>query len=247
MPASRSYGMDQDFYPWSPIVTRPILNLNAPGRVQTKKRRPALPMADWLRPWIETAEGHLVQYRGKPVKKIAGAFQSMRDAAGFGPDVTAYTVRHTIATELMARSVPELEIAALLGHSMPNIRTTGRYIHVAPARLASAKAGLDQPTARSSIRAPTSPVCAAARSGRDGAICRSFFGTRSARSIRARRWARSSLRPTPSTAWAIAPNGCGGWQRRSTSSLCRATPPAVTPTNFPAASASASASPARWR
>ena len=53
MPASRSHGMDQDFYPWSPIVTRPILNLNAPGRVQTKKRRPALPMADWLRPWIK--------------------------------------------------------------------------------------------------------------------------------------------------------------------------------------------------
>jgi hypothetical protein len=101
-------------------------------------------MADWLRPWIETAEGHLVEYRGKPVKKIAGAFQSMRDTAGFGPDVTAYAVRHTIATELMARSVPELEIAALLGHSMPNIRTTGRYIHVAPARLANAKAGLDE-------------------------------------------------------------------------------------------------------
>ena len=27
-------------------------------------------------------------------------FRSMRDAAGFGPDVTAYTVRHTIGTEL---------------------------------------------------------------------------------------------------------------------------------------------------
>ena len=25
MPAKRAYGMDQDFYPWSPIVTRPIV------------------------------------------------------------------------------------------------------------------------------------------------------------------------------------------------------------------------------
>ena len=25
MPAKRAYGMDQDFYPWSPIVTRPVL------------------------------------------------------------------------------------------------------------------------------------------------------------------------------------------------------------------------------
>ena len=25
MPAKGAYGMDQDFYPWSPIVTRPVL------------------------------------------------------------------------------------------------------------------------------------------------------------------------------------------------------------------------------
>ena len=68
----------------------------------------------------------------------------MRDAAGFGPDVTAYTVRHTIGTELAARGVPELEIAALMGHRMPNSRTTGRYIHVAPDRLASARKALDE-------------------------------------------------------------------------------------------------------
>ena len=119
------------------------INLNPPGRVQTKKRRPILPMADWLRPWIEAAEGPLVAWRGKPVHKIAGAFQTMRDAAGFGPDVTAYTLRHTIATELTARGVPELEIAALLGHRMPNSRTTGRYVHVAPERLVSARKALD--------------------------------------------------------------------------------------------------------
>ena len=86
----------------------------------------------------------MVAWRGKPVKKIAGAFQTMRDAAGFGPDVTAYTLRHTIATELTARGVPELEIAALMGHRMPNSRTTGRYIHVAPERLVSARKALDE-------------------------------------------------------------------------------------------------------
>jgi integrase len=122
---------------------RGTINLNSPGRVQTKKRRPILPMAHWLRPWIEPAEGHLVAYRGKPVQKIAGAFQTVRDAAGFGPDVTSYTVRHTVATELMARGVPELEIAFIMGHRMPNSRTTGRYLHVAPERFASARAALD--------------------------------------------------------------------------------------------------------
>src|SRR3954449_8775810 len=33
MPAKRAYGMDQDFYPWSPIVTRPVLRWPDDGRV----------------------------------------------------------------------------------------------------------------------------------------------------------------------------------------------------------------------
>jgi integrase len=118
------------------------INLNLPGREQTKKRRPIIPMADWLHPWIEAADGPLVQFRGRPVEKVAKAFRSMREAAGLGPDVTAYTLRHTVATQLMMRGVPELEIAALLGHTA-NIRTTGRYIHVSPNYLGNARRALD--------------------------------------------------------------------------------------------------------
>ena len=33
MPAKRTYGMDQDFYPWSPIVTRPVLRWPDNARV----------------------------------------------------------------------------------------------------------------------------------------------------------------------------------------------------------------------
>jgi len=33
MPARRAYGMDQDFYPWSPIVTRPVLRWPDDARV----------------------------------------------------------------------------------------------------------------------------------------------------------------------------------------------------------------------
>jgi len=125
-------------------LDRGVTNLNPPGRVQTKKRRPTLPMPAWFRPWVENAEGHIVAYRGKPVVKIAGAFQTMRDAAGLGFDVTAYTIRHTVATERMARGVPALEIPSIPGHRMPNSRTTGRYLRVAPERLASAHAVLEE-------------------------------------------------------------------------------------------------------
>ena len=46
MPAQRTYGIDQDFYPWSPIVARPVLRgsdnarvalaviVNQPGRIR---------------------------------------------------------------------------------------------------------------------------------------------------------------------------------------------------------------------
>src|SRR5258705_1505443 len=33
MPAKRAYGMDQDFYPWSPIVARPVLKWPGNARV----------------------------------------------------------------------------------------------------------------------------------------------------------------------------------------------------------------------
>src|SRR5207249_5641172 len=33
MPANRAYGMDQEFYPWSPIVTRPVLRWPDGARV----------------------------------------------------------------------------------------------------------------------------------------------------------------------------------------------------------------------
>ncbi len=123
---------------------RGTINLNPPGRPQTKKRRPILPMADFLRPWIEAAPaGPLVAFRGRPVRYLSHAFQNLRDDAGFGRDVTAYTIRHTVATEMRARGVPELEIAGFLGHDMPNVRTTGRYTHVAPDHLAKARAALE--------------------------------------------------------------------------------------------------------
>lgn len=139
-------------------LDRGTVNLNPPGRVQTKKRRPILPVADFLRPWIEAAPaGPLVDYRGRAVKKIAGAFQTIRDAAGFGPDVTATTVRHTIATEMAHRGVPPLEIASFLGHRMPDFRTTGRYVHVSPDYLAKARAALED-LANDIGRAATRPM-----------------------------------------------------------------------------------------
>lgn len=124
-------------------TARGIIDLNPPGRSQTKKRRPVVPMPDFLVPWIENAHGHLVQWKGKPIQKINKTWRTIREAAGLSDDVVPYSIRHTVATELRARGVPELEIAGMLGHSMPNFRTTGRYAKYAPDYLGKAREALD--------------------------------------------------------------------------------------------------------
>ncbi len=139
-------------------LDRRLIDLNPPGRAQTKKRRPVVPMPDFLRPWIKQASaGPLVQFRGKGVQKVNKAWREARDAARLDALVVPYTVRHTIATELRARGVPELELAGLLGHSMPNFRTTGRYAKYAPTHLSAARAAIDA-LATEIGRAATRPI-----------------------------------------------------------------------------------------
>ncbi len=125
-------------------LERGLIDLNPAGRAQTKKRRPVVPMPDFLRPWIEQAPpGPLVRFRGKAVVKVNKAWREARDLAKLDAAVVPYTIRHTVATELRARGVPELELAGLLGHSMPNFRTTGRYAKYAPTHLGAARAAID--------------------------------------------------------------------------------------------------------
>ncbi|AQS84960.1 MAG: tyrosine-type recombinase/integrase [Acetobacter aceti] len=48
-----------------------VIDLNPPGRARTKKRRPRIPMPEFLRSWIESVpSGHLVTYKDKPILKI---------------------------------------------------------------------------------------------------------------------------------------------------------------------------------
>ena len=153
-------------------TARGIIDLNPPGRSQTKKRRPVVPMPDFLVPWIETANSHLVQWKGKPIQKINKTWRTIRDDAGLSDDVVPYSIRHTVATELRSRGVPELEIAGMLGHSMPNFRTTGRYAKYVPDYLGKAREALDDlmdEVGRLASR-PITPVTVRASSVRADAV-----------------------------------------------------------------------------
>lgn len=115
------------------------INLKSQTRKQTNKRRPLLPMAEFLRSRIYSAPpGPLVQWRGGQITKINKTWRTIREAAGLPDYVVPYAIRHTLATEMARRGVPSLELAMWFGHREADIRTTGRYIHYRPDYLRNA-------------------------------------------------------------------------------------------------------------
>lgn len=113
-------GLCREFYD----PERRLLTTNPPGRPQTKKYRPVVPVGEFLRPWLESAPpGPLVAWHGKPIASFKTAWRKIRARAGVGADVVPKTVRHTMATEMRAAGVPEAEIQGFLGHRAYSGRT----------------------------------------------------------------------------------------------------------------------------
>ena len=77
--------------------------------------------------------GHVVTWRGKPVKDIKTGARRATQAAGLTwgarDGVTFHTLRHSIATLLAAMGMSERIRMELMGHT--EIRTTQRYTHLA--------------------------------------------------------------------------------------------------------------------
>lgn len=100
-----------------------LIDLNRPGRSQTKKYRPIVPITDTLLPWLRVAvknsnSGHFIEYNGKPVKTLRKAFKKAVADAKLPDTVTPYSLRHTMATELRRRKVDVSELAGLMGHKI---------------------------------------------------------------------------------------------------------------------------------
>ncbi len=82
--------------------------------------------------------------------KKAGADAQTRDAIVMGRnagdailEISAYTIRHTVATELRRRGVPEWEAAGMLGHST-GYKTTERYAKYRPDRFGAAVRAIEE-------------------------------------------------------------------------------------------------------
>lgn len=113
-----------------------FIRFNPPGRIQTKKRRPTVPIADTLMPYLRWAIKHMPgDYVLGHSGSIRTSFENAVARAGLNK-VTPHTLRHTWATWAAQHRVPMWEIAGVLGDTLAT--TEKRYAHHHPGHLRDA-------------------------------------------------------------------------------------------------------------
>lgn len=116
---------------------RRTISLNPPGRAQTAKRRPVVPIADWVLEPLQEAYnarqcGYVIERGAKPLKSIKKAFSAASDRSGV--QATPYTLRHTGAVWKAEDGVPMAELGQLMGHE--DMQTTfAHYARFSPDHL----------------------------------------------------------------------------------------------------------------
>src|SRR3954453_6090070 len=133
-----------DLTPFQIDIENRLIHLNPPGRKQTTKYRPVVPITETLLPIVSNVKAdRIVNWHGKPIASIKKGFCTIVQRAGLSADVSPYTPRHTIATELRKRGVPAWEVAGMLGHKSGSYRTTEIYAKFDPSYLGEAARVVD--------------------------------------------------------------------------------------------------------
>lgn len=122
-------------------LDRGVFYRRPPGRRETKKRQPPVPIPDQLlahlRRWKRRGQRFAVEWNGKPVTSIDKAFANVVAHAQLGNDTTPHVLRHTAATWLMQAGTDMWEAAGYLGMTIETL--SHRYGHHHPDHLAGAK------------------------------------------------------------------------------------------------------------
>jgi integrase len=112
------------------------IRLNPPGRRQTKKFRPLLPVTPTLRPWLMSVSDPLeyfVAHDGEQMKALRGSWESTVRHAGLPPGYTPYSFRHGLAGAMREYGVPSEQIDYFLGHApRGGAKTTYIYAPMKP-------------------------------------------------------------------------------------------------------------------
>ncbi len=121
-------------------TVRGVFHRHADGARETNKRQPTVRLAPGLlahlRRWEridaakEPRQVHVVTFNGRPIASPKTALARACSLAGLSGGVTAYTLRHTAASWLVAKGLPTRKVADFLGTSEPMI--LNNYGHLAP-------------------------------------------------------------------------------------------------------------------
>lgn len=126
---------------WNPdkqwVHRGPLFNTHPHGAPTTRKRNAVVPLIEEFRPWLIAWADHPHSI----VKSRKTWWRNMRSTIGLPSNIVPKVIRHTVATELRARGVPQSDVEGLLGHQMSN-RTTAVYAKYDPNRLISARQAL---------------------------------------------------------------------------------------------------------
>lgn len=114
---------------WSQVdFDRGMIDFNQPGRVQTKKRRPIVPMNRSLRAALEAAyvarqTEYVIEHGNDRIMCIKKAFQAASQRSGV--KATPYTLRHTGAVWAVERGIMMSQLSQYMGHD--DSRTTEKH------------------------------------------------------------------------------------------------------------------------
>ena len=137
-----------DLQPFQVDFAARVVRLNQPGRVQTKKYRPIVPLTDTLAAVLRDAKAmpYYVRSlrRNQRLGDIKKAWNTARTAAKLPAHFQPKILRHTIASELRKRGVPGWEVSALMGHSRGEAQaTTAVYAKFDPTWMTASRDALD--------------------------------------------------------------------------------------------------------
>jgi integrase len=141
---------------WAFNADTNLLQMNRPGRRQTRKVRPIIPMSRQLKNWLEPMKGYYIANSNvvgeygqvsadRPKTSIqnafirAGLYEEVSMASNPGkmrkkPRGSAITLRHTFASLMMARGADAYELDVFTGHK-PKTTTENHYVHLQPGYL----------------------------------------------------------------------------------------------------------------
>lgn len=142
-----------------------LVNLNPPGRKQTRKRRPILPLTDNLRGWmLHWNDEWPVRWYREDRSDLWDGFRAVAARVGMA-SLTPHALRHFMNSRALALGVPAEERSRWLGHMDKRASpTTEIYEHATPDYLGKAREATDaivtelDALAQRSLKAPGQPV-----------------------------------------------------------------------------------------